>query len=151
MGKKNLSLILALVGLDVVAGLIQPINAELAVDVTYPSDETAVESVQQIREKMASALLVPVAELAAKQDYQLLPSVKTLASDVRVDVLLLMTIEIVTYFVFQSFDAPLRRTLAECGDDGSCETVAGLAAIAGDVVVDLTATETASAESVGKV
>ena len=48
IGKEPILLILALCGLGVVAGPIQPINAELAVDVTYPSDETAVESVKQI-------------------------------------------------------------------------------------------------------
>ena len=41
-------LVLALLGLGLACGLIQPINAKLAMDVTYPSDKTSVESVQQM-------------------------------------------------------------------------------------------------------
>jgi FLVCR family feline leukemia virus subgroup C receptor-related protein len=82
------------------AGPIQPINAELAVDVTYPSDETAVESVQQIGGNLASALLVPLAEIGARQDYQLLPNIPSLASDIRGNVILLAAIAI---FVLDCF------------------------------------------------
>ena len=46
-------------------------QAELAVDVTFPGDETAVESVQQFGGNLCSAMLVPVAGRAAKLDYQL--------------------------------------------------------------------------------
>ena len=48
LGQEPILLVLALLGLGAAAGPVQPINAELAVDVTYPGDETAVESVQQI-------------------------------------------------------------------------------------------------------
>ena len=94
-------------------GPIQPINAELAVDVTYPSDETAVESVQQIGGNLVSALLVPIAEIGARQDYQLLPNNANLASDIRGDVILLAAIAIVTLQFFSSFDAPLKRSKAD--------------------------------------
>eukprot|EP00594_Rhizosolenia_setigera_P013856 CAMPEP_0178955764 /NCGR_PEP_ID=MMETSP0789-20121207/9805_1 /TAXON_ID=3005 /ORGANISM="Rhizosolenia setigera, Strain CCMP 1694" /LENGTH=622 /DNA_ID=CAMNT_0020637469 /DNA_START=169 /DNA_END=2037 /DNA_ORIENTATION=+ len=120
IGNEPLLLLAALLGLGMAAGPIQPINAELAVDVTYPSDETAVESVQQIGGNLVSALLVPVAEIAARQDYQLLPSVPALASDIRGDVLLLFGLALVTFAYFTTFDAPLRRTIADCGDDGTC-------------------------------
>lgn len=116
LGQEPALMVLALLGLGLTAGPIQPINAELAVDVTYPSDETAVESVQQIGGNLVSALLVPLAEIGARQDYQLLPNSPNLASDIRGDVLLMASIAVITYIYFSSFDAPLRRTEA---DDGS--------------------------------
>jgi hypothetical protein len=99
--------------LGVAAGPIQPINAELAVDVTYPGDETAVESVQQIGGNLISALLIPIAELASKRDYQVLPNIPWAASDIRGDVILLVTIALLTMGFFSSFDAPLLRTAAD--------------------------------------
>jgi hypothetical protein len=50
----------------------QPINAELAVEVSYPSDENAVEATQQLCGNLFSALLVPLCVTAAKSDFQLL-------------------------------------------------------------------------------
>ena len=120
LGKEPILLILALLGLGMSAGPIQPINAELAVDVTFPSDETAVESVQQIGGNLVSALLVPLAELAAEKDYQLLPKVPILESDIRGDVILLVAIAAATYAYFSGFDAPLKRTMADCDDDEKC-------------------------------
>lgn len=131
IGKEPLLLVLALVGLGVTAGPIQPINAELAVDITYPSDETAVESVQQIGGNLVSALLVPLAEIGARQDYQLLPTNEWFASDIRGDVVLLVAIAVVTWVYFSGFDSPLRRTLADKG------VVEGDEAIDVDVVEDL--------------
>ena len=116
IGQEPLLLVLSLLGLGIAAGPVQPINAELAVDLTYPSDETAVESVQQIGGNLISALLVPVAEIAAQKDYQLLPSVPLLESDIRGDVILLVAIAAATYVYFSGFDSPLRRTLADCSD-----------------------------------
>lgn len=116
LGKEPFLLVLALVGLGVTAGPIQPINAELAVDITYPSDETAVESVQQIGGNLVSALLVPLAEIGAKQDYQLLPTNEWFASDIRGDVILLVAIAAVTWLYFSGFDSPLRRTMADRGE-----------------------------------
>ena len=120
IGQEPVLMILALLGLGMTAGPIQPINAELAVDVTYPSDETAVESVQQIGGNLVSALLVPLAEIGARQDFQLLPNNQIFESDVRGDVVLMAALAIITYVYFSSFDAPLRRTLAdsESDDDG---------------------------------
>ena len=94
-------------------GPVQPINAELAVDVTYPGDETAVESVQQFGGNFCSALLVPVAGRAAKLDYQILPNIPVLASDIRGDVIFMMAISIATYCFYRSFDAPLRRSMMD--------------------------------------
>mmetsp|Transcript_12118 Transcript_12118/g.20110 ORF Transcript_12118/g.20110 Transcript_12118/m.20110 type:complete len:303 (-) Transcript_12118:72-980(-) len=120
IGQEPLLLVLALFGLGVAAGPVQPINAELAVDVTYPGDETAVESVQQIGGNLISALLVPVAEMAAHRDYQILPAYPEFASDIRGDVVLLTVIAALTYFYFSSFDAPLRRTMADCAETEAC-------------------------------
>lgn len=113
IGKEPLLLLLSLFGLGLTVGSIQPINAELAVDVTYPGDETAVESVQQIGGNLISALLVPIAELAAHQDYEILPQIPWAASDIRGDSVLLLVIVIFTLGYYSSFDAPLRRTLAD--------------------------------------
>lgn len=70
IGNQPLLLVVGLLGLGLSCGPIQPINAELAVDVTYPSDETAVESVQQVGGNLVSALMVPVAGWALNQDYE---------------------------------------------------------------------------------
>jgi FLVCR family feline leukemia virus subgroup C receptor-related protein len=113
IGSEPALLILALLGLGMAAGPVQPINAELAVDVTYPSDETAVESVQQIGGNLVSALLVPLAELASQRDYQLLPNVPWAASDIRGDVVLLLVIAMATSSYFSLFSAPLQRTEAD--------------------------------------
>jgi len=104
---------LTLLGLGLACGPIQPINAELAVDVTYPSDETAVESVQQVGGNLVSALMVPVAEWALRQDYEFFRKIKPLDFDIRGDVVLLFTVALVTIIYFNTFDAPLKRTLAE--------------------------------------
>jgi FLVCR family feline leukemia virus subgroup C receptor-related protein len=108
-------------GLGFAAGPIQPINAELAVDVTYPGDETAVESVQQIGGNLVSALLIPIAELASQKDIQLLPGVPGFESDIRGDVVLLIALAMLTLGYFSKFDAPLRRTEADA-EDGESET-----------------------------
>ncbi len=85
----------------------------MAVDVTYPGDETAVESVQQVGGNLISALLVPLAEIAAKSDFQVLQKVPLLESDIRGDVVLLVTISLLTLFFFSGFDAPLKRSMAD--------------------------------------
>jgi FLVCR family feline leukemia virus subgroup C receptor-related protein len=123
LGREPLLLIAALLGLGLAAGPIQPINAELAVDVTYPGDETAVESVQQIGGNLMSALLIPVAEMAAEKDYQLLPGVPILESDIRGDVILLITIALVTLAYFSNFDAPLLRTEADEASEQAVDVV----------------------------
>jgi len=117
LGKEPLLLLLSLLGLGFAAGPVQPINAELAVDVTYPSDETAVESVQQIGGNLISALLVPVAERFARSDFTLFSGVKLLESDIRGDVILLIMISLITLGYFSGFDAPLLRTSADRRED----------------------------------
>jgi hypothetical protein len=105
-------------GLGLAAGPIQPINAELAVDVTYPCDETAVESVQQIGGNMISALLIPIAEWASTRiDYELLPNIPILACDIRGDVVLLLVVALATMAYYGTFDAPLQRSLADKNGD----------------------------------
>ena len=64
-------------------GPVQLANAELAVDVTFLGDETAVKSLQQFGGNLVSAMLVPIAGRAAKLDYQLLSGVPLLASDIQ--------------------------------------------------------------------
>lgn len=123
LGREPLLLVAALLGLGMAAGPVQPINAELAVDVTYPGDETAVESVQQIGGNLVSAILIPLAEMASDKDFTLLPGVPGLESDIRGDVVLLITLALITLGYFSTFDAPLKRTLAD--DDGE-EEVANL-------------------------
>jgi FLVCR family feline leukemia virus subgroup C receptor-related protein len=113
LGREPLLLVASLLGLGMAAGPIQPINAELAVDVTYPGDETAVESVQQIGGNLVSALLIPIAEMASQKDYQLLPGVPGFESDIRGDVVLLIALAMITLGYFSQFDAPLRRTEAD--------------------------------------
>ena len=105
IGNEPILVILALLGLGMAAGPVQPINAELAVDVTYPGDETAVESVQQIGGNLISALLVPIAEKASELDYQILPKNPELASDIRGDVVLLTMIAGLTLAYFASLSS----------------------------------------------
>jgi MFS family permease len=113
LGNEPILLVLSLLGLGLAAGPVQPINAELAVDVTYPGDETAVESVQQIGGNLISALVIPLAELATRQDYQVLQNNKLFESDIRGDVILLMLIASVTLAYYSGFDAPLLRSAAD--------------------------------------
>lgn len=112
-GQEPVILVISLFMLGFFVGPVQPINAELAVDVTFPGDETAVESVQQFGGNFCSALLVPVAGRAAKLDYTLLPNVPFLESDIRGDVILMMLVSILTYVYYCGFDAPLRRSMAD--------------------------------------
>ena len=113
IGKEPTLLIISLLLLGFFVGPVQPINAELAVDVTYPGDETAVESVQQFGGNFCSAILVPVAGRAAKLDYQLLPNIDVLASDIRGDVVFMVILAVGTFWFYRSFDAPLRRSMAD--------------------------------------
>lgn len=127
LGNEPVLLVLALLGLGLSCGPIQPINAELAVDVTYPSDETAVESVQQVGGNLVSALMVPVAEWALNQDYEFFKMIRPLDSDVRGDVLLLFAVAAVTIVYFSTFDAPLRRTMADGEEEGELTEVIDVA------------------------
>lgn len=125
LGREPLLMVAALLGLGMAAGPVQPINAELAVDVTYPGDETAVESVQQIGGNLISALLIPIAEAASEKDYTLLRGVPGFESDIRGDVVLLVALAFITLAYFSKFDAPLMRSAAdeESEGDSDCEDV----------------------------
>ena len=46
--------LIALLAIGSFAGPVQPINAELAVEVTYPCDENALEAVQQLCGNLAT-------------------------------------------------------------------------------------------------
>lgn len=141
LGNEPLLLVGALLGLGFAAGPVQPINAELAVDVTYPGDETAVESVQQIGGNLISALLVPIAELATHKDYVFLKNSKLFESDIRGDVILLVVIAAVTLAYYSGFDAPLLRSAAdeaeseEAEDSETTAETADATAIVQDLVV----------------
>ena len=137
IGNEPILLVLSLLGLGLAAGPVQPINAELAVDVTYPGDETAVESVQQIGGNLISALLVPIAEFATRQDFEILRKNKFLASDVRGDVILLLVIAAVTLVYYSGFDAPLLRSAADAGDEHSSDEAARAASAS--QIIDTTA------------
>lgn len=117
LGREPLLMVAALLGLGMAAGPVQPINAELAVDVAYPGDETAVESVQQIGGNLISALLIPIAEMASEKDYTLLKGVPGLESDIRGDVVLLVALAFITLAYFSRFDAPLLRSAADEGSE----------------------------------
>jgi len=117
LGKEPLFCVFALFVLGAACGPIQPINAELAVEITYPGDETAVESVQQIGGNLVSALLVPVAEMAANLDWEVFSDIRVLNSDIRGDVIMLMGLTALTYAVYQGFDSPLKRTEADNATD----------------------------------
>ena len=80
-------------------------------DRTNREDWAAVESVQQIFGNLVSALLVPLAERAAKQEYPLM------ANQFRGDVVLLVLLTVLTYAYFRGFSAPLRRSQADRRDD----------------------------------
>ncbi|KAJ8602288.1 hypothetical protein CTAYLR_007859 [Chrysophaeum taylorii] len=62
-----------ILALGAAVGPVQPINAELAVEVTHPFDENAVEAAQQLAGNLVSALLVPLYQAAAVFDLQLVP------------------------------------------------------------------------------
>ena len=124
LGNEPVLLVLALLGLGLSCGPIQPINAELAVDVTYLCDETSVESVQQVGGNLVSALMVPVAEWALHQDFEFFRKIRPLDMDIRGDVILMFALAADTIVYFTTFDAPLRRTIAD--GESEMEETAGL-------------------------
>lgn len=67
--------VVAVLALGAVAGPVQPINAELAVEVSHPFDENAVEATQQLAGNLVSALLVPAYQAAGRNfDLQVEPT-----------------------------------------------------------------------------
>merc|ERR1719199_1296012 len=64
-GSPKAIVLCCILALGAFIGPVQPINAELAVEVAYPADENSIEALQQLCGNLFSALLVPVAERAA--------------------------------------------------------------------------------------
>jgi hypothetical protein len=121
--------------LGLAAGPIQPINAELAVDVTYPIDETAVESVQQIGGNMISAFLIPVADWASRRvDYEIFENVPQIASDIRGDVILLLIVALITMAYYSTFNAPLERSIADGNDEHAPSDIPSTVNITADLI-----------------
>ncbi|EKX47104.1 hypothetical protein GUITHDRAFT_159575 [Guillardia theta CCMP2712] len=98
----------SLIALGASAGPVQPINAELAVEVTYPSDENAVEATQQLCGNFFSALLVPICVTASQLDFKILPGIGP-NEDVRGDTLVLIALASVVALIFSTFNAELKR------------------------------------------
>ncbi|KAL7531921.1 hypothetical protein ACHAWF_003959, partial [Thalassiosira exigua] len=113
VGKEPVLLVVSLLILGFFVGPIRPVSAELAVEVTYPGDETAVESVQQLGGKVLSAIFVPLVARASRLNYEILPDVRLFAADIPGDIVALMAVTALTYWYYRSFNAPLLRTLAE--------------------------------------
>jgi len=88
------------------AGPVQPIAAELAVETSYPCDENAVESTQQLAGNLFSALLVPICEMASEGDLQFPGKV----IDLRGDTIVLMALLVTVALYFSRFNSPLVRT-----------------------------------------
>jgi len=114
----------ALLALGALIGPVQPINAELAVEVAYPADENAIEALQQLSGNLGSALLVPLAEAAGAID---LRAGDTGPSE-RGDILLLTIIAVCSLLYFNTFNSELKRTAFDCvegaaDDTIGCETV----------------------------
>lgn len=102
--------VIALLGLGALIGPVQPINAELAVEVAYPADENSIEALQQLCGNLFSALLVPVAELAAHSELK----VPGQDSSLHADTVLLGLIALGALGYFSTFDAALKRSALDC-------------------------------------
>jgi FLVCR family feline leukemia virus subgroup C receptor-related protein len=124
--------LLALLGLGGLIGPVQPINAELAVEVAYPADENSIEALQQLCGNLFTALILPVAENAETVSFPLWDA----GPSIRGDTLLLAAIALSALTFFNSFDGELKRTALDCaGDPGVCEVDVGLPDSAEDATV----------------
>ncbi|CAL6293467.1 unnamed protein product [Bathycoccus prasinos] len=95
----------SLVLLGFTVGPVQPICAELAVEVSYPEDENGVVALQQVCGNLFSAILVPILAFAAHGDL--------LFGKLSVDYAILIVLGLVTLGYFTTFDAPLKRLEAD--------------------------------------
>ena len=106
-------------------------------EVAYPADENAIEALQQLCGNLFSALLVPVAERAARVDLQI-PD----GPGIRGDTVLLGFIALGALGYFNSFDAELKRSEVDCATDpdgvSSCEVVFESAPDEGDASSPMT-------------
>mmetsp|Transcript_168860 Transcript_168860/g.542751 ORF Transcript_168860/g.542751 Transcript_168860/m.542751 type:complete len:636 (-) Transcript_168860:218-2125(-) len=104
-------IIIALLLVGLVAGPVQPINAELAVEVTYPADENAIEAVQQLCGNLISALLVPLCEWAMRYEWSFpAPWAPAGTDSITGDTAVLLACIGGVSLFFLTFNAPLRRT-----------------------------------------
>jgi len=110
-----------LLALGAAVGPVQPIAAELAVEVTYPFDENAVEATQQLAGNLFSAILVPLCEYASTFAEKPFPAVPEVGGDTLV---LSSTVALAAIY-FAGFDVPLLRTLL---DEASEEEEGGTSA-----------------------
>ena len=95
----------SLVLLGFTVGPVQPICAELAVEVSYPEDESGVVALQQVCGNLFSAILVPILAIAANQDL--------VFGKVSGDYAILVVIGLITLVYFVTFSAPLKRLEAD--------------------------------------
>merc|ERR1719188_1714798 len=107
--------LVALLAIGALTGPVQPINAELAVEVTYPADENAIEAIQQLCGNLVSALLVPVCLWASGYTLGLpVPGPPGSGGEapwsIQGDTLLLLGLVAGVLGYFSTFDAPLKRT-----------------------------------------
>lgn len=109
----RVAVVVALLAIGAFVGPVQPINAELAVEVTYPADENAIEAIQQLCGNLASALLVPICEWAARFDFAT-PQLGSVAPvHLPGDTMVLLAILLVVALYFSTFSAPLKRTMVD--------------------------------------
>lgn len=108
--------VVALLAIGALTGPVQPINAELAVEVTYPADENAIEATQQLCGNLVSALLVPVCLYAA--GYTL--AIPGTGGGIQGDTALLMVLVAGCLGYYSTFNAPLKRTEV---DNAACLVV----------------------------
>ena len=95
----------SLVLLGFTVGPVQPICAELAVEVSYPEDENGVVALQQVCGNLFSAILVPILAFAANGDL--------LFGKLSGDYAILIVLGLATLGYFTTFDAPLKRLEAD--------------------------------------
>ena len=110
--------ILTILLLGAALGPIQPINAELGVEVSYPMDENAVEATQQLGGNLFSALLIPICASATQFD-GIIPEwldVSAAPEDIRGDSLILLALATGCLAFFRGFNSPLAREEAD-GED----------------------------------
>lgn len=104
--------LVALMGIGFLTGPVQPINAELAVDVTFPSDENAIEAVQQLSGNLLSAILVPICERAAREDF----GSTRFGLHTEGDTVVMMLMILVVGAFYMTFNSPLKRTMLDQGE-----------------------------------
>lgn len=136
-----------ILALGAAIGPVQPVAAELAVEVTHPLDENAVEATQQLAGNLFSALLVPLYQAAQSFDLEvepasfahhfgftdhlhnhrglLLPEPAFLGNvprDMRGDTLLLVLLVGITFTFFSQARFHLKRSEFDNQDDDNSDT-----------------------------